>query len=272
MRNIIIISISSDIGYNLAKFYLKDGCKVIGTYRTRNNNVDEIESVGLWDSIFSYQLDITNRVQVEQFSDRLMVGGWDTIIFSVCDVRPVDKFFTSNFDAWEKSLDVNLTSQLHVLHSLYKYRNPEASVVFFAGMGTNNAVEEQSAICISKIALIKAVELLDYECQDINPFIIGPGFVNTKVHAETLKAINKDSASYKKVKDWMDRGITGTPMIDIYNNIEWCIAQGKEVVGGRNFSTVHDCWEDEELANKLLSNSNIYKLRRYGNDWKERII
>ena len=71
MRNIIIIGISSDIGYNLAKFYIRDGHKVIGTYRTRNDNVEDIETIG--DRIFSYELDITNSNGVEKFSDRLSI-------------------------------------------------------------------------------------------------------------------------------------------------------------------------------------------------------
>jgi NAD(P)-dependent dehydrogenase (short-subunit alcohol dehydrogenase family) len=270
MRNIIIVGISSDIGYNLAKFYLNDDHMVIGTYRSRNSNVEDIESMDLRDKVSTYELDITNQKQVNQFPDRIIACGWNTIIFSVCDIKPVGKFFDVPFEEWANSVNTNLLSQLNLLHSLYKYSNPGASVVFFAGMGTNSAVDEQSAICLSKIGLIKMVELLNCEYEDINPFIIGPGFVRTKVHKATLNYGAKNSESYRKVKDWIDSGKQGTPMIDIYNNIEWCISQGKAVSGGRNFSTVHDCWGSEELANQLLKNNDMYKLRRSGNDWRER--
>lgn len=265
MRNIVIIGIGGDIGYNLAKFYIQDGHKVIGTYRTRNSNVEDIESDG--DKIFSYQLDITDRTKVGEFSERMMVCGWDTLILSVGDINPVGKFFRVPFSKWEDSVDVNLVSQLGVLHSLYKYREPGASVAFFAGMGTNGPVDDQSAICLSKIALIKMVELLDYECDDINPFIIGTGFVRTKIHEATLVDGDKNSASYKKLKAWMDNGIAGTSMEDIYKNIEWCVEMGKGVCGGRNFSTVHDCWGEEGLVRMLKTYPDVYKLRRYGNNW-----
>ena len=42
----IIISISSDIGFHLAKDWLSNGIRVSGTYRTRINHCDELEQLG----------------------------------------------------------------------------------------------------------------------------------------------------------------------------------------------------------------------------------
>jgi len=270
MRNIIIIGMSSDIGKSLAERYIRDSNKVLGTYRSSHSNI--VESV-IYSKVYCLYCDIRDSKDINTLcnvTSKYFEGKWDTIIFSVADMHPVSKFFSCKFEDWETSIDVNLVGQLRVLHALWKYAGEKPNVVFFSGMGTNNAVVDQSAICASKIALMKMVELLTYENSNLNAFIIGPGFVNTKIHQSTLQAMDKNSESYLKVKKWMDEGTNSTPMEDIYNNIEWCIREGRDVCGGRNFSTVHDCWGDPELADKLLSDYNMYKLRRYGNNWRER--
>ena len=59
---------------------------------------------------------------------------------------------------------------------------------------------------------------------------------------------------------------TGTSFDDIYSCIRWLCCCGKDVVGGRNFSVVHDAWDTKKLKQALLNDINMYKLRRYGNE------
>ena len=64
-----------------------------------------------------------------------------------------------------KSLNINYLSSLKVLNLLLKKNrsNKNRGVLFFAGGGTNNAVSYYSAYTLSKILLIKFVELFDFE-------------------------------------------------------------------------------------------------------------
>ena len=45
----------------------------------------------------------------------------------------------------------------------------------------------------------------------------------------------------------------------------WILSSERELVGGRNISSVFDPWESDEIK-KIKDNSNIYKLRRFGNE------
>jgi hypothetical protein len=58
----------------------------------------------------------------------------------------------------------------------------------------------------------------------------------------------------------------GTSMRDIYACINWILAQGKRVAGGRNFSVVWDKWGNRdgarELVTDLSANRDMFKLRR----------
>ena len=59
----------------------------------------------------------------------------------------------------------------------------------------------------------------------------------------------------------------GIDMDEIYKAILWLSIKGKKVAGGRNFSVIHDQRGEEQLATNLFADENMYKLRRYGNDW-----
>ncbi|GAG88545.1 unnamed protein product [marine sediment metagenome] len=138
------------------------------------------------------------------------------------------------------------------------------NVVFFAGGGINKAVTKFSAYTISKIMLIKVCEFLDAENEDLNIFIVGPGWTMTKIHQLILKNIDRKDERYYKTKNFMTSK-KGTSTDDIYNYIKWLCEQGRDVAGGRNFSVVYDKWRGKsgkELSIKLKKNPDMYKLRR----------
>jgi hypothetical protein len=44
------------------------------------------------------------------------------------------------------------------------------------------------------------------------------------------------------------------------------LSSSRELVGGRNFSAVHDPWESDRI-DLILNDPNLFKLRRFGNDF-----
>ena len=176
-----------------------------------------------------------------------------------------------DFDQWESAVQVNSTAQLRALHVAYPYRRTgmEVPVVFFAGGGTNSPFTSYSAYCIGKIALIKMCELLDDEAPDLNAFIVGTGWVRTKIHAQTLDAGMEAGANLTPTQRFLAEGQTGTSFADIAAMIDWGCAQGRSVTGGRNFSVVHDTWRSggDALSAALLADPHHYKLRRHGNSF-----
>ena len=268
LKSVFLLGITSDIGKALAALYLKEGYAVFGTCRdTKAGNKFEVET-----GISVMSCDVENKDSIKKAVDKFvqLYGNWDIFISAVGTSEPLGHFFTCDFDSWERSLLINSTGQLRVLHALFPYRCPESisHVVFFAGGGTNNAFPNFSAYCVSKIMLIKMCELLDDENEDLNVFIVGPGWVKTKIHNQVLNNPEGAGESYKKVRQFLDSGEEGTSNESIYECINWCVEQGREVVGGRNFSVVHDSWEDggKELVDQLRENPDKFKLRRSGNE------
>lgn len=269
---VVIISITSDIGIALAKKYIQMDYKVIGTYRS-SKLLSELENLN---NLKLYHCDIGNRDDIKNFVEKFAEAGlnWDLFISCAGMQDPIGSFFSCDFDEWSDSIHINAIEQLRILHALYNYKNPKLipGVVYFAGGGTNNAVYNYSAYTASKILLIKMCELLDFENNDMNIFIIGPGWVKTKIHLQTLEAGHRAGDNYQKTKKFIDDG-DGNGMDDIFKCIEWLIKQGKKISSGRNFSVVHDSWkgpESKNLVKELGDDYNMYKLRRYKNEWRKK--
>lgn len=251
---VFILSVSSDIGHALALEYFNDGYEVIGTYRNRESVIDLIKQP----RIQLLYCDIVSPESIRSMitAYRALSKPWDIFISSVGTLEPIRPFFSADFSEWEKATNVNSLAQLRMLHNLWPYRHQGqvCHVAFFAGGGTNNSFLNHSAYAASKVFLIKMCELLDDENQDMNVFIVGPGFIPTKIHKDIdFLRSGRPQASYK----------------DIYNCIDWCVAKGKNIAGGRNFSVVHDSWrKDALLVEQLQRDRNKFKLRRFRNEEK----
>lgn len=264
---VFILGISSDIGRALAERYAQEGHQVIGTYR----NPAAVRDLPPGLNIRLLPCDVASPESIKAAVGEYRALGqpWDLFISCVGTLEPLGRFFACDFEVWEESLRVNATAPLRVLHHLYPYRRPSevSHVALFAGGGTNNPFTNYSAYCLSKIMLIKMSELLDDENPDLNVFIIGTGWVKTKIHQQTLNNPQGAGENYQRTLELLNSAHGGSSYEDIYRCINWCVNQGREVVGGRNFSLVHDPWRQkgEDLARQLSQDSNKFKLRRFGN-------
>jgi NAD(P)-dependent dehydrogenase (short-subunit alcohol dehydrogenase family) len=264
--NFIILGISSDIGLALAKHWALQGNDIFGTYRTLSVELVEVAS----DFKGIYACDLLDSHSIDRCAGELKAAGvtWDVMVIAPGTMEPIGRFDVCDIDRWCDGIAVNLTAPIRFLHNSMTFRrqgSQGSSVLFFAGGGSNSAPVNVSSYTISKIALIKATELLDAEFDDIKFSIVGPGWVRTKIHEETLRAENVSPASLDETKR---RLVTDSfnPMEDVVACCDWLISTPKSVVGGRNFSSVHDNWGSATLNEKLSCNRDMYKLRRYENN------
>lgn len=258
----VILSISSDIGDAIAKRWRSQGLDVYGTTRAINESSDSR----------LVHCDLASSRSVDDAADAiadLLPGPWDTLVLAAGTQLPIGKFSEIDIDEWQTSLDVNFVSQFRFLKRLLPLAAKRARVVFFAGGGTNGSVDFYSAYTISKIASIKMCELLASEEPELGFSILGPGWVRTKIHQETLKAGPiKARANFDRTQAML-LGDDMVEMDHVVDWVDWIIDQPLHRVSGRNFSAVHDPRNSVELIQSLDSDSNLFKLRRYGNeiDW-----
>jgi len=240
---------------------MDQGWTILGTYRTFSQSVLDLKQKGAT----LFHCDLLDEESIQKACKQL-TKKWDVLIFCPGSTEPIGQFLQCSFKEWSSSIDLNFSNQLSIAHKLLPFRNLNAQiepcVLFFAGGGTNNATQNYSAYTISKIALIKMTELLDAEIQDTRFSIVGPGWVKTKIHQETLVAGEELAGeNYNRTQSNLNSE-KFTPMDDVLDCCEWIIDSPRNVISGRNFSVVYDQWGQEELSQSLLNDSHMYKLRR----------
>jgi NAD(P)-dependent dehydrogenase (short-subunit alcohol dehydrogenase family) len=258
-KTAIIISISSDIGDAMARRWKSAGWEVFGTYRTKSDKVNSLTEAGGR----LIECDLSDTDSVIKACDSL--PEWDVLVLCPGTQDPVGLFAETDFEEWEGSIKVNLTSQLRIVHALLPKKKKDASVIFFAGGGANNAPTNYSAYIMSKIALTKMTELLDAEVVDAKFTIVGPGWVKTKIHESTLKAGERAGSNLTRTKEKL-MGNECTPMEEVLDCCDWIVESPRNVVSGRNISVVFDAWGNKKLEEELKKDFNMYKLRRDGNN------
>jgi len=266
-QRIIIISASSDIGLALSEHWLALGHEVIGTYRRASTAMEGLKGKGMK----FVRCDLADISSTNRCIEELRWHGklWDALVFCPGAQEPVGSFMSLNFQEWSESIEINFTGQMRLTHALLPLKNTRSSmeplVLYFAGGGTNNATVNYSAYTLSKIALMKMCELLDAEIGEARFTILGPGWVKTKIHEATLRAgAGKAGVNYQRTIEKLAGGECN-PMERVVACCDWVLAAPRAVVSGRNFSVVFDAWGDPRLNTQLLTDPNLYKLRRAGN-------
>lgn len=265
-KNVFIAGLSSDIGSELAGLYRKAGKRVFGTYRKK------IQIEGLDESQMLF-LDFSEELDAKDIRNFLSShGSIDIAIFSIGVLNPIGPFFETPFKNWEKSFSVNSLKQIELMHIIREFLSPSATVIFFNGGAPNGVLPLYSAYSMGKIALTKMIEYLDSEDPSIKYLILGTGWVNTKIHRQTVDAKELAGGNFQRTQEFIQNPEKGTEIIEIFNCINWLDSQQKEIVSGRNFSVVWDQWrpprESSILLHELSSDTNMYKLRRYKNEFK----
>ena len=258
----IIISGSSDIGNSIINNLANNENEIIYTYNSKKiKNLKKVKG---------YKLDISSRNNIKEFAKNDELKNWDCLVILPATQNPIGLFVESNGDEWAESVDLNFTNQMFIIRELIPKRSKKdkvKSIILWAGPGTNNAPKYYSAYIISKVAQIKMTELLDEEFNDIKFSIIGPGWVKTKIHEQTLKAKKLSRENYQVTIERIKKNKFNL-MKDVVGCFNKIISLDKKTVGGRNFSVEFDQWKSNKFVQILNTDKNIYKLRRDFNDFK----
>jgi len=261
-RKTVILAISSDIGRAIAMRRLKQGAFVAGTYRTDFSDINQLRVAGAKMVI----ADFSNTESIDSACRTMtsLAESWDELIVAPGTLEPIGNFEDIDFDDWSTSFNVNFLNQLRAVQKLLNCRKKGASVLFFSGGGTNSAADRFSAYTASKIALIKMTELLDSEISDAKFTILGPGWIKTKIHNQTIKAKEDAGSAYVTTIKRMENSEFGS-IEDLLECIDWIYTQPKKIVGGRNISSQHDKWKSD-LPKIFDSDPSAGKLRRHANN------
>jgi NAD(P)-dependent dehydrogenase (short-subunit alcohol dehydrogenase family) len=257
-----IYSISSDIGAALAERRLDRGDRVAGTYRSESEATRALAKRGA--QLTALDLEDPASVEAATLELRERSGPFDECIVAPGTLEPIGMFAETKWQDWNASWRINFLGQLEAVHAALPHRRPNALILFFAGGGTNGAPTRVSAYTASKIALIKMTELLQAEIPDARCCILGPGWVDTKIHQEMLRAGERAAEHLQATRDRLGSGDC-VAMTEVLDCIDWIASQPADVIGGRNLSVAHDDWRAPDFTDRLRGEADVARLRRHAN-------
>lgn len=262
----IIVGVSSGLGGTLTSYLAKKRLRIAGTFR-RHGHIKEVEQF----LTSKTHLDLSqSTVSVDDVISRNAENfeGWRYLVLLPATMLPLGKFMKVDSDQWDAAFDLNFLKTASVIKSLIPLKgNGPASVVTLAGGGVNSAPTGTSAYTVSKIALIKLMEMLNEEIQDVAFTSVGPGWVKTRIHNEIFQALPENDPAYLETRRRLQQDDFNDP-VQFCEFVWWVFNQSKEVVGGRNFSSQHDLSKVRAMQEKFSKSNffNFFKLRRFGND------
>ncbi|MDO9484865.1 MAG: SDR family oxidoreductase [Actinomycetota bacterium] len=265
-KRAFIVGISSDIAADMSLRLLASGSHVQGTFRTASDQTDELIAKGA----ALIQLDCSDKAAIAScVADPNIAEQWDLLMLAPATMNPIGLFDECDWDEWEQSFALNSTRQFQFIHALLGRRDRASTPLVFlwSGPGSNGSAVAYSAITAAKIAQIKMCELLAAEYPDVCFVVVGPGWVQTKVHRETLDAGAAAGHNLSRTQDRLQSRHT-TSFDEIWDFFCWAAAQETSAISGRNFSIRSDSWGIPELIDHLQGNEHAFKLRRADNDWR----
>ncbi|MFZ1988530.1 MAG: SDR family oxidoreductase, partial [Alphaproteobacteria bacterium] len=230
-KHAFVVSGSSDIGTALIEHWLDRGWTVAATYRRRSEAVARMMERGAE----MIPLDLNDAAAVLRLAGEIRTrkAPWDILMTCPATMEPIAPFVDCDFAEWERSVSLNFTRQAQLIHAALPFRRGSPDfmpiVILWAGPGTNNAPLNYSAEIVAKIAQIKLCELLDTEISDCRFVIIGPGWVATKTHQETIDAGARAGTNFERTKQKL-ASRDCTPMERILDFVDWAISQPKQVI------------------------------------------
>ena len=262
MPSALIVGNDSEIGALISNFLRDEKWDVYSTSR-RIDLIEKTQSLKLNFCDMSDKKSISEAVAsfINSCPD------WNLIVLSIGRLSPIGKITESDFDEWEDSVTLNFLNQIYFVQQVLKLTGKlsaqRRTILTFAGSGTNSAPMNYSAYTLSKIALIKATELLAAEYEHCAFVSLGTGWIKSAIHMQTLEAGKLAGDAFQETVRRLNEGDFGSPNL-ICEFITWMNSQPIKSISGLNFSLQGDDWKSSGFSERLSEFPNNFKLRRLG--------
>lgn len=258
LPKVLITGINSGIGGALASALAKKGYLVDGTYRQCCSTLQIAENL----KADLHQVDFSDQSAIEDWVKQISFEDYEAIIFVHGTMLPIGKLDQVSFYDWQKCNQINFISITQVLHHALRKLRKGCKVITLAGGGVNGAPSSYNAYTCSKMSLVKMTELL---ARDYPQFIflnVGPGWVDTPIHQQTLNAVDiVPEASAETTRRYNAQEFV--PMESVTKTLIHLIESADNNFSGRNFSVAANEVFLKNLPSLLKEDPNLLKLRRY---------
>jgi NADP-dependent 3-hydroxy acid dehydrogenase YdfG len=192
-QTVVVTGASFGVGKATAQLLASSGFHVVAIAR----NIDELNKIAS-DDIEVYQIDITNRNQVESFG-KLMEGKQIVALVNNAGggFNLPNSILDDEIDNWNKSFDLNVNGAVHMTKVIapIMIKNGGGNVVIITSMAGKDVYRGGSSYTVAKHAEVALCEILRLELfgHNIRVTEIAPGNINSRGDREggnSLEAID----------------------------------------------------------------------------------
>ena len=187
---IIIFGASGSIGSYLAKEYISQNYEVllfVKNIKSKKKILDELKFHSSSKKITIDQLNIKKLFLIKKKLNKhkSFIKNTNIIINATGSLGEIKNILKVNLKKFKNTMDINFFFNLLLLQNLSKFikNNKNLLLILFSGGGVTNYRKNFSSYSISKLALVKFVEIVSNELNNKNIRInaIAPGIIKSKM-------------------------------------------------------------------------------------------
>jgi len=279
-KNILITGGSMGIGLATARICLQRGGKVAICARNQNDidkAVATLQQEGHRD-LLGLRADVTKENEINHALDQIAshFGPLTSLIHAAGVYGTIGPITQVNPDEWFEAVKINLFGSFLVARQscLHFQKNGGGRLVLFSGGGAASPFPNYTSYACSKTAIARLAETI---AQEMAPFQIevnclGPGFVLTRLHQQTLAAQELAGKEFlEKTKGEIAKG--GVPAEVGASAAAFLISDNAKGITGKFIAAPYDNWKSFPERLDELKKNDIFTLRRIvpkdrGMDWQ----
>ena len=215
-----------------------------------------------------YSLDVSDCKAVSNFSNWLQLQNFHLAGLVNCAgiYGPIGKIAEIDIGKFTDAIKINFLGTTHMCALITPLLKPDSrtKIINYSGGGAASPFPFYSAYAASKVAIVRLTENLATELEDYNLDIncISPGFVNTRLHQDTINAGPENSGSvfYKNTIEQIN-GKSVPPEIAAELTI-FLLSHDSDFITGKFISAPWDDWKNKTFQDKLRNDRDFATIRR----------
>jgi len=263
----LLVGASGTIGASIARRFYDEGARLALTYNTSKPERLALELAGTPDRVGWYQLDVTDRAQVQQVVSQARndFSHIDVLVNCTGFVGPIGSLETLDIREWTRTIEINLIGSVNLAQAVLpamKQRG-KGKILFFSGGGAAYGRPYFTSYSSSKAALVRFTESLGQELEPTNIQVnaIAPGAVNSRMWDDMRAAAGSGGSKLLEEIKQMEENGGASPSCAA--GLAVFLASDRSAgLTGRLFSAIWDDWEHLENHIEKITSSDIFTLRR----------
>lgn len=268
MKKLVLITgVGRGIGREIAIKLKSEGYVVSGCSRSRT----DLEETKKLTGIHVAQIDVTQAGALQTWIKSEIAANSDATPWGLVTAAgihgDINRFIDSDWKEWTRAIEVNLYGTAlaaKFFASELIARKLPGRLVLLSGGGATQAIENMTAYCASKAAVVRFGETLAQELKSYSITVnaVAPGGVNTAM-TKTIIDAGPDRAGrelYEKTLKQLENG--GTTPDKAANLAHYLMSEESAPVTGKLISAVWDDWSTFHKQLALVGHKDHFTLRR----------